>query len=83
MFRSNILLSDCVESLSKWSFLVTPLGEKCNAQFGSVKCTANYPYRSFDGTCNHLIHPTWGQSFTSYTRLLPAHYADGNIFYFK
>lgn len=68
-----------MESLTKWSFLVTPLGEKCNAQFGSVKCSASHQYRTFDGACNHLIHPTWGQSNTAYGRLLPPQYSDGKI----
>ncbi|CAG9762637.1 unnamed protein product [Ceutorhynchus assimilis] len=40
-------------------------------------CNNASKYRSLDGTCNNLEHPKWGASYTIYTRLLPANYADG------
>ncbi|CAG9762423.1 unnamed protein product [Ceutorhynchus assimilis] len=40
-------------------------------------CNNASKYRSHDGTCNNLEHPKWGASYTIYTRLLPANYADG------
>ena len=45
-----------------------------------VDCT-DIPFfdtiRTPDGTCNNLDEPTRGASFTSFQRLLPAHYEDG------
>ncbi|CAH2000403.1 unnamed protein product [Acanthoscelides obtectus] len=34
-------------------------------------------YRSIDGTCNNLQHPTWGASLTSFRRVLKPIYEDG------
>lgn len=47
--------------------ITTPAQTKCK----SVK------YRSQDGTCNNLDHPTWGAANTPLRRLLPASYEDG------
>jgi hypothetical protein len=33
--------------------------------------------RSLDGGGNNLVHPSWGQSGTEYSRVAPASYADG------
>lgn len=35
------------------------------------------PYRSIDGRCNNLIHPSWGAAITPQPRYLPAEYDDG------
>lgn len=35
------------------------------------------PYRTFDGTCNNLNNPGWGQGNTRYGRLLKPRFADG------
>lgn len=41
-------------------------------------CNASYPYRSFDGTCNNLNNPRYGQANTIFQRLMgPATYSDG------
>ncbi|XP_042858505.1 peroxidase-like [Penaeus japonicus] len=40
-------------------------------------CTAYMHYRSFDGTCNNLVYPTWGATFTPLRRLAPPFYGDG------
>ncbi|KAI9560223.1 hypothetical protein GHT06_014237 [Daphnia sinensis] len=41
-------------------------------------CDPTYPYRSFDGTCNNLENPRYGQANTIFQRLMgPANYADG------
>ncbi|KAK5650910.1 hypothetical protein RI129_001939 [Pyrocoelia pectoralis] len=34
-------------------------------------------YRSYDGSCNNRINPTWGAAQTTFARLLPPQYADG------
>eukprot|EP00105_Crassostrea_gigas_P010961 XP_011426438.1 PREDICTED: eosinophil peroxidase isoform X2 [Crassostrea gigas] len=35
------------------------------------------PYRSIDGRCNNLVHPSWGAAITPQPRYLPAEYDDG------
>uniref|UniRef100_A0A1Y9H2I9 Peroxidase n=1 Tax=Anopheles dirus TaxID=7168 RepID=A0A1Y9H2I9_9DIPT len=40
------------------------------------QCTSS-PYRSFDGTCNNLLNPSWGAANTPFVRIVPAKYADG------
>ena len=37
--------------------------------------------RSPDGTCNNIQHPEWGARLTPFTRLMPAAYEDGMIFF--
>ncbi|XP_055952431.1 peroxidase-like [Argiope bruennichi] len=39
-----------------------------------LPCDPSYPYRSIDGSCNNLIHPTWGIPDECYMRLQPAYY---------
>lgn len=39
----------------------------------------NSPYRSIDGRCNNLIHPSWGAAITPQPRYLPAEYDDGIV----
>ena len=34
-------------------------------------------YRTFDGRCNNLAHPTWGSSYTGFRRLLRPIYENG------
>ncbi|XP_033218454.1 peroxidase-like [Belonocnema kinseyi] len=34
-------------------------------------------YRAFNGSCNNLLHPTWGMPYTRSKRILHAAYADG------
>ena len=43
----------------------------------------NEPYRSYDGTCNNLDNPDWGQAMTRYGRLIKPRYADGQYLYSK
>lgn len=69
----------CVEAMAKWNMSDTPLGEKCEKRFGSIRCEESYRYRSYDGSCNNLEHPSWGLSSTAYGRVLPAEYLDGQF----
>ncbi len=41
------------------------------------QCNAYHPYRSYDGTCNNLEMPLWGQSNTPFQRTLLPAYSDG------
>lgn len=34
-----------------------------------IDCPKNARYRSVDGSCNNLRHPTWGQAGTAQRRL--------------
>ncbi|XP_053676616.1 peroxidase-like [Anopheles nili] len=45
-------------------------------QSASGQCT-NDPYRSFDGTCNNLLNPSWGAANTPFVRILNPKYGDG------
>ncbi|XP_052775467.1 peroxidasin homolog isoform X2 [Mya arenaria] len=44
------------------------------------KCTNmcfHKKYRTLDGTCNNLQHPSWGSANSALQRLLPPHYENG------
>ena len=42
-------------------------------------CSASYPYRTFDGSCNNLNFPRFGQANTIFQRLLGVNYSDGKL----
>lgn len=58
--------------------------EECPEKTNRV-CGSNPPsckrsrYRSYDGSCNNLIHPSWGSANKEYDRFVPAFYADGKF----
>ena len=39
-------------------------------------CDPDFPYRTFDGSCNNLNQTWWGKAGTPFKRLLPAEYDD-------
>ncbi|KAL3236818.1 hypothetical protein MRX96_022075 [Rhipicephalus microplus] len=41
------------------------------------RCRQTLHYRTPDGTCNNFDRPSWGATFSTLVRLLPARYADG------
>lgn len=45
----------------------------------SGPCDETSPFRSFSGHCNNLRSPNWGKSLTTFARLLPSQYEDGNV----
>ncbi|XP_046655293.1 peroxidasin-like isoform X2 [Daphnia pulicaria] len=51
---------------------------QANSLPAAPTCDPLYKYRSFDGTCNNLNNPRFGQAGTNFQRLMgPANYADG------
>ncbi|KAH3719115.1 hypothetical protein DPMN_061946 [Dreissena polymorpha] len=40
-------------------------------------CDEKAYYRSYDGTCNNVVNPTWGASLTPQLREIPPMYDDG------
>uniref|UniRef100_A0A182MKS2 Heme peroxidase 1 n=1 Tax=Anopheles culicifacies TaxID=139723 RepID=A0A182MKS2_9DIPT len=55
--------------------LILQLSITFQQAFGQ-QCT-NSPYRSFDGTCNHAVNPSWGAANTPFVRIVNPKYADG------
>jgi peroxidase len=49
----------------------------CPKPYSHYPCNPDYPYRSFDGSCNNLERPYYGAAFTPYKRLHKSEYDDG------
>nr|CAH0100262.1 unnamed protein product [Daphnia galeata] len=71
--RINLSGKEASKVLPKLSLRNTVLENTCPE---SINCAMS-KYRSFDGSCNNLANPSWGQHNTIFQRLLPAHYANG------
>lgn len=64
-------------SIPEIDFSRTDLASRCP---GDPICHPNairFRYRSYDGSCNNLLHTAWGKSNTPFTRILPPDYEDG------
>lgn len=46
------------------------------------QCDFTTPYRTYDGTCNNLVFPTWGRVGDCHTRLLRGSYRGETISFF-
>lgn len=55
----------------------TKIWDECPGFFKPIPCTIER-FRTYNGLCNNLKHPTWGATFTPFVRNLPPMYADGN-----
>lgn len=62
------------DGLRKCTLHKTALHQECPK---IPKCNKHYKYRTLDGSCNNLLYPMWGKSFTQFQRLVPTAYADG------
>ena len=41
-----------------------------------IKCDVNFPYRTFDASCNNIENPWWGKAGSPFKRWMPADYSD-------
>jgi len=55
----------------------TLLWDECPTNMKPIPCTVER-YRTYTGHCNNLKNPSWGSSYTPFTRYLPPVYSDGN-----
>lgn len=61
-----------------WQDDANASNRQANSLPAAPTCDPLYKYRSFDGTCNNLNNPRFGQAGTNFQRLMgPATYADG------
>lgn len=75
LIRFGMTLSDIQDNdqiQNKVSTQFCPTDTECGSASKS-------PYRSIDGRCNNLIHPSWGAAITPQPRYLPAEYDDGIV----
>lgn len=42
-----------------------------------TKCDPSAPYRTLDGSCNNIEHPSWGKALSCHSRIAPPVYLDG------
>lgn len=42
-----------------------------------LTCNKFHKYRSFNGTCNNLKYPNYGEAYSQFRRLIPPDYSDG------
>jgi hypothetical protein len=74
--RINLNENEAGKVLPKLSLRDTVLEKTCPE---TIACPTVNTYRCFDGSCNNLMQPSWGQRDTIFQRLLPAHYGNGDF----
>ncbi|KAL7641463.1 UNVERIFIED_CONTAM: hypothetical protein RMT77_007334 [Armadillidium vulgare] len=72
--RFTIRAEHVLNVLSQHSVTNTIIKDTCPS---SPPCAGNYRYRTFDGSCNNLLHRDWGTTGTYFRRLIYPYYADG------
>jgi hypothetical protein len=60
-------------------YILTETIEICDPPPPLTPCDLEYQYRSADGSCNNLDHPSWGQGHTPQRRFLLPDYDDGKV----
>ncbi|RXG55952.1 Peroxidasin [Armadillidium vulgare] len=78
--RFTIRAEHVLNVLSQHSVTNTIIKDTCPS---SPPCAGNYRYRTFDGSCNNLLHRDWGTTGTYFRRLIYPYYADGFQFLVK
>uniref|UniRef100_V5I8I5 Peroxidase n=1 Tax=Anoplophora glabripennis TaxID=217634 RepID=V5I8I5_ANOGL len=76
--KHNLNHHACARYLTSFKFSGTPLNSSCTRM--EKRCSHEEylsPYRSIDGSCNHISNGKMGESFTGFTRLLYPDYLDG------
>lgn len=56
---------------------ISPISLEPQCEDFTAPCDPTTPFRSLTGHCNNLRNPEWGQSLTTFNRLLPPVYEDG------
>ncbi|XP_069177101.1 salivary peroxidase/catechol oxidase-like [Procambarus clarkii] len=72
--RSRVTGPQGEEDLQEVTLANTVIAATCPRH---PRCDRHLLYRTLDGSCNNLEHPSWGQARTTYQRLRPPHYSDG------
>ncbi|KAK8778315.1 hypothetical protein V5799_020342, partial [Amblyomma americanum] len=55
----------------------TNVATRCAAPTAKRACDPAKPYSEWDGSCNNLDHPDWGESYACLRRLLEPAYGEG------
>jgi peroxidase len=65
-----------MEYLPKIETMKTCIARFCPASLTTWHCNGDCRYRTYDGSCNNLNYPWWGQTGTTFKRFLSPCYAD-------
>ena len=73
--RTNMTVSEIAESVEILDEIRKLMPELCGVT--EIACDDEAIYRTADGSCNNIGHPTWGMAMTRQARFLPSQYDDG------